>query len=485
MPSATARGGRRGLAGRSAYGVTYRPAARGSTESRPIGPERGSDRPARPLKDPGRRASSRGRRAAAPPSGRPGARPAPGTSRLWARCDELEPLAQSAEDDGVVADGVAGAQRHDADLVRRARPHDPLAREHVRPRRSRDRARPPPRGRGRARCRWARPSSRGGASRRSRPRSDRSSRRAASDTSSVRTVMPTLKLAATTERVRVASAESSSRCRASKPVVPTTSAAPRSTASAACAHRRVGHAREVEDDVLGAEDALRVADDRHAERRAARDHAGVLADPRDARRLDGARDAEPASSAAERDQQPAHATGGAADDDAGSAQTSAYSRSTRSSCARLRRRSCGVSGRRNSSAHSPTRASRSLHRDRVHLEADRERPDQREQVVHPVAGRARDRRRAARRSRSTMRRGTTFDADRDHADAARCHDRQGHHVVARPDRETGLGAGDDLDHLLQRAARLLDADDVRRRATGGRWSPAGCSTPSGRGCCRR
>src|SRR5262249_3036469 len=60
-----------------------------------------------------------------------------------------------------------------------------------------------------------------------------SRRRAAVATSSVSIVTPTLKLAATTLRVRPARATSSARWLASKPVVPTTSAAPRSTASLA------------------------------------------------------------------------------------------------------------------------------------------------------------------------------------------------------------------------------------------------------------
>ena len=105
---------------------------------------------------------------------------------------------------------------------------------------------------------------------------------------------PTLKLAATTERVRVASARSSSRCRASKPVVPTTSAGAALGRERGVAQRRVGHAGEVDDDVLGAEDApSRSSPIGDAERGAAGERAGVLADAGMPGRLDGARDAQP------------------------------------------------------------------------------------------------------------------------------------------------------------------------------------------------
>src|SRR5207237_470117 len=43
--------------------------------------------------------------------------------------DELEALAEAAEDDRVVADGVAGAQAHDPDLIARPLAHQALARE--------------------------------------------------------------------------------------------------------------------------------------------------------------------------------------------------------------------------------------------------------------------------------------------------------------------------------------------------------------------
>src|SRR5216117_4161461 len=43
--------------------------------------------------------------------------------------DELEALAEAAEDDRVVADGVAGAQAHDPDLVARPLANQALARE--------------------------------------------------------------------------------------------------------------------------------------------------------------------------------------------------------------------------------------------------------------------------------------------------------------------------------------------------------------------
>src|SRR5206468_8099130 len=43
--------------------------------------------------------------------------------------DELEALAEAAEDDRVVADGVAGAQAHDPDLIAWPLAHQALARE--------------------------------------------------------------------------------------------------------------------------------------------------------------------------------------------------------------------------------------------------------------------------------------------------------------------------------------------------------------------
>jgi hypothetical protein len=59
--------------------------------------------------------------------------------------------------------------------------------------------------------------------------------RAATDTSSVSTVTPTLMLGAMTARVRPAAARSDFCCSASRPVVPMTSAAPRSAPMRACA----------------------------------------------------------------------------------------------------------------------------------------------------------------------------------------------------------------------------------------------------------
>src|SRR5262249_58975380 len=62
------------------------------------------------------------------PAGRPEGAPRQAIAALGP-VHQLEPLAQAAEHDGVVSDGVAGAQRDDADLLLRARTDVSLARE--------------------------------------------------------------------------------------------------------------------------------------------------------------------------------------------------------------------------------------------------------------------------------------------------------------------------------------------------------------------
>ena len=89
---------------------------------------------------------------------------------------------------------------------------------------------------------------------------------------------PTLKLAATTERVRVASA----RELLALPGVEAGGADDERGAAldgqrGVRARAASGTPVKSSDDVLGAQDGRQVVADRHAERRAARDHAGVLA----------------------------------------------------------------------------------------------------------------------------------------------------------------------------------------------------------------
>src|SRR5207247_1536659 len=85
-------------------------------------------------------ATARSGRAVTPPTARtkrPAARGAQRAAReavaALGTVDELEALAEAAEDGRMVADGVAGAQPHDADLVAWPLAHQPLPCEPLRP----------------------------------------------------------------------------------------------------------------------------------------------------------------------------------------------------------------------------------------------------------------------------------------------------------------------------------------------------------------
>ena len=276
-------------------------------------------------------------------------------------------------------------------------------------------------------------------------------------------------LAATTARVRAASvAQLRAPARRRSPVVPTTSAAPRSAASARVRQRRGGHAGEVEDDVLAAcRPAARSPPIGDAERAAARELAGVAPEARMARRLDRARDAQPRrprapSATSSRPIRPAAPQTTSGD----RLRQASYSRSTCSSCARFaalmrRERQAELLGA------APHQGERGLHRDRVHLERTSarisgSRPCMRPRPRGEVAG-------EERVGELGHSRGTTLEVTEIDAAAAGRHDRaaSGCRRRRRP-RSPGPPAAMISMHLRERAARLLHADDVLDARRGAR-----------------